>query len=114
MRDAGTGASRVALDAIQKVGAGKNTGDAGANSIVETAATLPRPLVKRQRRFDVGWGHRMPIRAAGEICEDLVPAAGLVQTRTRGALRRDAADAHAGMADKEPLPAGPFAQAVHV
>src|ERR1700733_674915 len=106
MHDAGAGARRVTLDSIQKVRAGKNARDAAANSIVETAAALPRPLIKRQRRLDVCRRHRTAIRAAREICEDLRCAGRVIQiptrqTSTRGALRRDTADTRAGMAHKE-------------
>ena len=79
-----------------------------------------RPLVKRQRRLDVRCSDRTPIRPACEIGEDLYRAGGLIRSRTCGgrlqcnAFGRNAADTCARMAHKEPLPAGPFAQAVHV
>src|SRR5580658_7278281 len=113
MRDAGAGTSRVALDSIQKVGARKNARDAGANPIVETAAALPRVLVKRKRRLDVVRRYRTPIGAARKTGEDLHRTDVLIWRSTGSGFGRNAAGACAGMTDKEPLPAGPFAQAAH-
>src|SRR5579863_615879 len=105
MRHAGRSAGRILLDSIQKVRAGKNARDAGANPIVESTAGLPRLFVKRERRLDLLGSDRTPISPPCEICENL---------RCAGHLVRICPRTRAWMAHKEPSPAWPFAKPKHV
>ena len=86
-----TQAGRVALHPIEERRARQHARDPRADALVETAASVARLPIERQRRIDIGLAQRAPIGATRQARENPLRARGVFGRRRRAAHEQRAA-----------------------